>query len=338
MPRPPAFDHHLHFGPDDPALRGFQEVVLSVTDLERWVDLFERVFGWVTLTRQASGPELRGLWSLGPEVSIREAVLHQPGDREGFLRLVSFGGVARQQIRSAAQTWDTGGIFDVNLRARDLPALFRALEAAGWNGLTAPHRYVFGPYDVSEVLMRGPDGVVLALMQRFAPPLEGFDAMGTTSRFFNSSVIVRDMAAARDFYVRQLGFTPFFRTAGDRRTAETNVLGIPPSINPTVTVPIDIVRPDPAGTGSVEYLRLEELPGLDFADRAQPPNLGILLYRFPVRDAAAYAATLEGRGVALHAPLTELDLPPYGRVRTFAVRSPDGVWLEFLQLLAPPAG
>ena len=40
----------------------------------------------------------------------------------------------------------------------------------------------------------------------------------------------------------------------------------------------------------------------------------------------------------LHAPLTEMDLPPYGRVRTFAVRSPDGVWLEFLQLLAPPAG
>jgi hypothetical protein len=32
--------------------------------------------------------------------------------------------------------------------------------------------------------------------------------------------------------------------------------------------------------------------------------------------------------------VTELILEPYGRVRLAAVRSPDGVWLEFFEVLA----
>ena len=41
------------------------------------------------------------------------------------------GGVWRQ-IRSSAQTWDTGGIFDVNVRVLDIHAKFQQLRERGW--------------------------------------------------------------------------------------------------------------------------------------------------------------------------------------------------------------
>ncbi len=55
--------------------------------------------------------------------------------------------------------------------------------------------------------------------------------------------------------------------------------------------------------GSVEFLKMEGLEGEDFSERAAPPNLGILMLRFPVSDADGYARLLEERGVQLRLPV-----------------------------------
>ncbi len=327
--------HNLNFSTTDSDIKGFQEVIFSVTDIERWIKFFEHNCGWKLIHKSSNSSidTLKQMWSLEDSVQIDEAVLHNEGDHEGFIRLVKFKNVVQKQIRSATYVWDTGGIFDVNMRTPTMDTWYRELQDDGWNGFSEPKRYVFGPYDVSEVLMKGPDGIVIAFMQRFAPPLEDFDHMGKTSRIFNSSVVVKDMEQTYDFYINKLGFELFFQSPGLDRETGHNVIGIPPNLNHEITVPIDIVRPDINNFGSIEYLKTQELKGRDCAEFAIPPNLGILMYRFPVRNVEKYAAMLQERGLQLNTPVQKLNVAPYGDLKIFSVRSPDGVWLEFIELI-----
>ncbi len=327
------FKHNLNFSSEDKDLKGFQEVIFSVSNLEREISFYQRVCGWELVYRNSGGRALKQLWSLDTTVEIEEALLQNPGDKEGFLRLVKFRNVTQQQIRSATGVWDTGGIFDINIRTHNMDTMYRELQDEGWNGYTDPHRYIFDIYDVSEVLMKGPDGVTIAIMQRFSPPLEGFEHMKKTSRIFNSSVIVRDMKATYNFFINILGFTISFQTPGTNRKTGNNVLGIPNNINQDISVPIDIVKPDMDTTGSIEYLQTKELKGKDCSSLAKPPNLGILMYRFPVRDADAYAKKLIEKGVNLNAEVQTLEIQPYGNLKVFSVVSPDGVWIEFIELI-----
>ncbi|WP_350284566.1 VOC family protein [uncultured Croceitalea sp.] len=329
-----SIKHNLNFSEKDPSIKGFQEVVFSVSNLDGYVDFFTRVCGWALVSRDKSSNSLSHLWHLDPSVEIEEALVQNSGDHEGFVRLVRFKNVEQRQIRSAAHIWDTGGIIDINMRTPDIASFYRELENEGWNGISEPKRYTFHIYDVSEVLMRGPDGVIIAFMQRFKPPLVDFDHMKKTSRAFNSSVVVRDMEATRDFFINKLGFALFFETPGLDRATGHNVIGIPPNVNHEITVPIDIVRPDINNFGSIEYMHTNELAGKDCSNLAKPPNLGILMYRFPVRDANAYAATLVKRGLELNSEVQEITIPPYGNLKVFSVRSPDGVWIEFIELIS----
>ncbi len=326
-------EHNLNFTDTDPNIKGFQEVVFSVSNIERYLDFFQRVCGWKLISRESGTNDLKALWHLEDSVEIEEAVLQNEGDHEGFVRLVQFKNVAQQLIRSAAHAWDWGGIFDINMRTPEMDTMYRELENEGWNGYAEPLRYTFGIYDVSEVLMKGPDGVTIAFMQRFNPPLEGFPHMKKTSRIFNSSIISGDMEASYDFYINKLGFEMFFQTPGNVREEGHNVLGFPRNTNANIEVPVDIVRPDIKNFGSIEYLKAKGLTGKDCSELAKPPNLGILMLRFPVRDVSAYAETLKERGVTLNSEVQTLEVSPYGTLKIFSVRSPEGVWLEFVELI-----
>ncbi len=325
--------HNLFFSEEDPDIKGFQEVVFSVSDLERWISFFERICGWQLISRCESDKGINPLWQLDNDAIINEAVLGNSGDKEGFVRLVQFNNVGQEQIRSGAHAWDTGGIFDVNIRTHDIAEMYREFQREGWHGYADPLRYNFGEYDVSEVLMKGPHGITIAAMQRFAPPLQGFPHMKKTSRFFNSSIVSADMAVSHDFYINKLGFNMFFQTPGTDRKEGHNVLGIPQNLNDGITVPVDIVRPDINNFGSIEYLQTKELKGKDCSNGALPPNLGILMLRFPVRDAAQYAELIRERGVKLNSTIHVTPIAPYGNIKSFSVRSPEGAWLEFMELI-----
>ncbi len=329
-----SIPHHLDFGiplPDTPQVRGFQEVLFSVSDLEEATAFYQKNMGWEVLYTGTDDRRQCDFWSLAPEATMREVLLRNPGNRTGFLRLVQFSGVPQEQIRSSARPWDTGGIFDINLRAVDLAASFREFQNEGWNGFSDPIRYQFGRFDVEEVVMQGPDGIAIAMMQRYAPPLEGYPHLRKLSHIFNATHVSRDVQAAEDFFIRQLGFQTYFQTTSVDRKAGPNVLGIPQNINDDIELPVYIVHPEKTNLGSVEFIQMKGLEGKDVSAKAIPPNLGILMLRFPVSNAAAYAKQLRTRGVELHLPLSEIELAPYGKLRIFAVRSPDGVWLEFIE-------
>ena len=330
-----AFEHNLSFSKDDGEhqhLKGFQEAVLSVVNLETSISFYTEVFGWHLIYRGNGDEILKEMWNLPHDSIIQEAVLNNPGSRDGFLRLVSFKNVEQVQIRASTQTWDTGGIFDLNVRTKNIASFYNQIQKKGWHGYGDPLRYTFGEYEVTEVLLKTPEGATMAVMERHKPVLVGFE-FEKISRIFNSSIVTHDIEKSRDFYINKLGFKMFFQTSGDQRPHGPNILGIPPNINGDIHVPVDIYRPDIDNFGSIEVLEFKQLEGKDCAALAKPPNLGLLMLRFPVRDAESYAAELESGGVKVNTPIHTVHIYPYGPSKVFSVRSPEGAWLEFIQLL-----
>lgn len=316
---------------ESPVGSGYQEAVFSVSDVESWTSFFEDVAGWSVIHSGIADDAVLSAWNVPKDVTAREVVVGNPGTERGYVRLIQIDGVLQQQIRSSAQSWDTGGFFDVNSRVFSMDRKFRELQSNGWQAASDPVQFSFGPFVVKEWLTRGPDGIVLALIERVAPPLEGYPNIREMGRLFNATQVVSDIDAARDFYQNKLGFEAYLDHSGSSETAGPNVLGLPHNLASTIVRHVSILHPDGKNEGSIELLQFDGATGADFSSRAVPPNLGILMLRFPVEDIDAFAAHVMEHDIEIAVQPTNAKLPPYGTVALMAIRGPGGVWLEFYQ-------
>ena len=310
---------------------GYQEAVFSVSSLATYDEMLTGVAGWKKLAEGAVERELLRAWGLDNGVSAAFAVYGNPGTRRGYIRLIQFDGARQQRIRSGAQAWDTGGWFDVNTRVVTMRQKFDELQQRGWQATSDPVTFSFGPFVVTEWLARGPDGIVLAMIERVSPPLDGWPALRDMSRLFNATQVVTDLASARRFYEDVLGFKPYLEHRGASESEGPNVLGLPHSLADDIVRDIVIVSPAGDNEGSIELLSFEGLAGADFSSRAVPPNLGILMLRFPTGDVDALYRHLQIRDTAIVFAPTTVTLAPYGEVRLLGARGPGGVWLEFFE-------
>ncbi len=314
-----------------PAISGWQEAVFSVRDIDRWVGVLEDVAGWRLIHRGPVGQVWLDAWEIGPQAAAEEVLLANPGSDSGFIRLVSFSGTDQQLIRSNAQTWETGGWFDVNARVLNLDQRFAELQQRGWLGYADPVELRFGPFTVNEWLARGPDGIVFALIERIEPPLEGWPSLRSFSRLFNATTIVTDLEASLDFYINGLGFEVYLKSDGPSPEAGQNVLGLPHNLATDSSRYVRIVHPQGRNDGSIELIQFDGAIGRDFSARARPPNLGVLMLRFPVQNIEQLARNLKERGVSIESPPYSLMLPPYGQVDIMSVRGPGGELIEFFE-------
>ena len=318
---------------------GFREAILSVEDLNGAIDLYRQVGGWELRYEGDAARSTLDFFGLGKEISAREALLINPGDSEGFLRLFEFSGPgleSPQRARPSGRTWDPGGIFNVNVRVADIHEKARQLRARGFHGYSEPIRFEFSQFIVWEVLMRGPHDEVFALIERVQPPLEGWTNLGDGfSHIFNSTQIVSDFEAAKTFYTEALGFEVYFENRGPSASPGPNVLGLPHDLTAEIPRRVAILSPSGRNFGSVEILAFEGLEGAHHRETARAANVGWLALRFPTEDARALARRLAERGVETETGVVQIDVG-YGegtrRVAAFAVLTPDGARLEFLEM------
>lgn len=310
---------------------GYQEAVFSVSSLTGYQSFLESTAGWRVIAEGELPPPILHAWGLPEQAAARFVVMANPGTQRGFVRLVQFTDVDQQQIRSNAQSWDTGGWFDVNTRVVDMATKFAQLQAAGWQATSDPVRFRFAQFEVIEWLARGPDGIVFAMIERVAPELEGWPQLREMSRLFNATQIVTDLPEARKFYERVLGFQPYLEYSSASAKEGPNVLGLPHNLADDIRRDIAILSPDGNNEGSIELLSFDGLTGADFSHRAIPPNLGIVMLRFPTDDLSALHKHLQASDVEIAFAPIRINLPPYGDVMLMAARGPDGVWLEFYQ-------
>jgi len=323
----------LSFNANKLGLSGFQEVVFSVRDLQKSMLMYKDLGGWELIDESEVSKDCLDFWNLPSTCTAQTCLLKYPEKDSGMIRLISFKQVAQVHIRDSAQSWDTGGIYDVDLRVSDIYDRKEAFQSYGWSGFSMEEEYHFENFHVSEILLRGHEDIVFALIQRHAPALEGFDQLHKMSHVFNSSQIVKDMDRSKAFYLDQLGFQIYMEVNQADGECGPNIFGVPYNIWPTLNRKITIISPDGTNKGSVELVQLEGVEGKDFSHYAIPPNLGILMLRFPVHNLDRYLDAFKTAGGLIHIPAQEVTLNPYGKIRQAVIISPDGAWLEFYESL-----
>jgi len=320
-----------------PALdRGWQEAVISVSNLPRMQAVLEAIAGWHAIARGQTRPELLRLWGLPAGARGEERLLANPGDPAGYVRLVKLYGVGAQvQIRSSAMPWDTGGVFSLMTRSRDLDGAFARAQALGYSAFNDPTDFDFGGVLLRNVVLRLPDGVNIAIYERRRPPLEGWDTISKLSAPFNAMQMIADRDRTRDFWASVFGYRPIADGAFLDPKAGPNNFALPQNLTTSIERRFAIMAMNGAEVGRVEAMQFAGLTGRDLSDRARFPNLGIAALRYPTRRLDAIVAAARAGGHPVAGPV-ETVLAPYGRIRLAHIRSPDGVIMEAMEPVAAP--
>ncbi len=148
--------------------------------------------------------------------------------------------------------------------------------------------------------MLGHDGVVINLLQRVDDSYDDQPPFGTMSNINNATQVVRDYERAYDFFTNKLGWgvrweaSPVWNADGANNMSLPNSLLISGVVNErAASLDMD---PERDG-GTIEIFNFEGITGIDFSERAYPPNRGVLMYVVHVAGLCDYLSTVAARGV-----------------------------------------
>jgi catechol 2,3-dioxygenase-like lactoylglutathione lyase family enzyme len=319
------------FGParDD---AGWAEAVVVVRSLARTTDWLGEVAGWSARRADMATPAaVLRLWGLPEGAEGRERVLGNAGDESGLVRLVELENAGPQvEIRGNGMTWDTGGVFSLMTRSRSLDAVYARHQAMGYSAFNEPTDFDFGGVVLRNIVLRGPDGVNIAIYERRSPLLVGWQTIRKLSAPFNAMQMVRDVAAAQRFYATLFGYVPVAAGAFLDPALTPNNFALPQNVAMERARRYAILAIEGAEVGRVEPMNFEGLEGRDLSERARFPNYGVAGLRFPTGRLAATLGKARAMGI-VPSPVVEAVLEPWGRVRLAQVRSPDGVIIELME-------
>lgn len=314
----------------------WQEAIVSVTDLDRTAEFFKVIGGYEEKWRGSMHATELASWGVPESASAESVLLGPEGQDTGLLRLVRFDNAGtKQPMRPGSRAWDTGCYFSLVVHMKDMPSIYDDAIRMGWWTETPMAELAFGMSKFNVMIFRGPDGLQVqgyerleALLPAEIPPFERM------TRPFNIMQTVRSRDVAHEFFTQVLGFDTFYK--GDPYVSEQPEympLGIPINLTTTVRYQAGIVFPRHGEFGRMEMIEIMDLDGRDYAERCNAPNLGILAVRFPVADTkdALYAIAERGGRIQLFA--SGVEIAPYGKLRMFTVKTPDGANVQFYEHL-----
>ena len=241
--------------------------------------------------------------------------------------------VDQQTARPNAYAWDTGGFFDLHVQVRDLESLVNDMQTKGWIGYTLPQRLEVSGVVLDEILIRGPDGMAFALIERIEPPFQIVEGYRRVSPAWNAPQMVRNFTNVYRFYADGFGFKPTIETEMAPPSDGINLYGLPLSVAKETTTRLAFFHPSgERGTpGSVDLLRLVGLEGQRHDTTTRPPHLGLVAIRYPVTGLQAYADAISLAGVDIVTGPLDVDIGGIGATKAMAVQSPEGAWVEFYE-------
>jgi hypothetical protein len=223
-----------------------------------------------------------------------------------------------------------GGIFDINMRTDDSDWACGFLAAHGWRELVTPVAWRFGEVETKEGLFIQDDGIVMAVMQRLHPPLQGinFDRM---SDIFNSTQMVTSVERTLAF-LQLFDFEQFVDHRGPLPGEGARVLQLEDQPEETARVRLSIAHPEGAMDGSIELIDVPAHP-LPSIDVAKLGGRGLRALCIPMEDVEqCYERFMNSDwSDRLIHPLSHRQLPGQLNTDIFSVAAPDGGRLDFYQ-------
>jgi catechol 2,3-dioxygenase-like lactoylglutathione lyase family enzyme len=342
------------------------EIILCVRDVERVAELYTQVFEYecVDNVHRFGGMDagLASFWNVPRSTEIKQVLLKYHAAENAKVRLVQFNHLPEKQamMRSGHNLWDSGGVFGLDVRVQNTALLYETLIARGFHGINEPLRYTIDKFTVFEALLKGHDEIGYGIIQRLQPPLpepptrplyegttalEALEALEAVTNVSSPPILVLcpvpDMDESVRFFTEVLGFRVVMESTFVQNTEPApSVLGLPHNLSHTVNTAITLIAPTvpPNGEreGVIELVQMRGVKGRDFSERCTPPNFGVMAVRYPVRVINAYFEAVQERGASIDKPLTDIIIDTnwsQRRARAFAMRSPSGIRLEFVEYL-----
>ena len=313
----------------EPVLQsGFEEVLLSVKDDQPWLDLLVTHAGWKIIHAGSLSKEMISIFNLAVEKNHRECVISPPDTNRGRLRLLISDPPNKRTMRGNRTSWDTGGIFDLNVRVKDINVSHALFKEFGWQEISEPIHWNFGSSEVKEVLMKNDDGIILALIQRIAPEPPSWH-LDPVSRVFNSSLIVRNMSENIDFFSK-LGFNVLSKHEGILPDSAGRVLGLTHAEALSTSVDISIMHPSNEMSGSIELVQVAKA-GSHEVQAIGDQQRGIQALRFPIENMNHFMQIIEAHALPVTSR-SQSNWQPIGSVDSVTITSPDAAQMEFFCL------
>ena len=302
---------------------GIKRICVSVSELEKSLAFFT---GEMELTEVCRGrlDEQTVAAVYGLESSAAEYAMLKNEEQPTLLQLICFTNTPKRPIREGRPSWDFG-YYDVAFRAKDNSWAYEHFRDLGFDYYCPPTRYVADwiNLDVLEGVLKGPDAMPMALIERLKEPIPRFEGM--FSIFTDVAQTVASGEEAARFYEGVLGLNKVFDEELPDGLVD-DIVGVP---HGTHTRMLMFAGGNTPITECLEY----SIKGRPMSDVAKPENVGVFATAYETEDLDALLERCAAAGFETAVPPLRLRLEPYGEIRLARVNGPSGMSVELFQAL-----
>lgn len=302
---------------------GIKRICVSVSELEKSQAFFT---GEMELTEVCRGrldeQTVAAVYGLGS--SAAEYAMLKNEEQPTLLQLICFTNTPKRPIREGRPSWDFG-YYDVAFRAKDNSWAYEHFRDLGYDYYCPPTRYVADwiNLDVLEGVLKGPDAMPMALIERLKEPIPRFEGM--FSIFTDVAQTVASGEEAARFYEGVLGLSKVFDEELPDGLVD-DIVGVP---HGTHTRMLMFAGGNTPITECLEY----SIKGRPMSDVAKPENVGVFATAYETEDLDALLERCAAAGFETAVPPLRLRLEPYGEIRLARVNGPSGMSVELFQAL-----
>jgi catechol 2,3-dioxygenase-like lactoylglutathione lyase family enzyme len=320
-------------------IRQLHTVTLCTTDLEATRAFYGDGLGLRVRGPIEISPDIRdlqlNLWGIPDDVGWELYLMDRP-TVPGTIQVRVL--VLDRETPSSHTTWDPQepGPFSMGFPTSDLDRWDAELRGRGYESLMPLSRYQIPRpdgtlYGIHETIFNAPDFVHAVTISRRdgMPQLGPVDPATGRGGPIYSAHIIENSDEVLDFYVEVLGLElrsdRQFKSSGSK-----GALGVPDGTE----FRFSIVYAEGARFGHLLFLDYQGRLGLPNPLIApRPPNRGLAMWTFPVRDIREMASRLAENGFVPFAGPVEYESPSLGTHRAMTVLDPNGFLVELFQPL-----
>lgn len=300
---------------------GIKRICISTTNIEKSQEFFSNDIG-LSIVASAGFSEAEVEQLFGIRGSSAKYVMLKNEEQPTLLQLIEFSKTPSVIIRDGRPSWDYG-YYDVAFRAKNNSAEFDYFTGKGFEYYCPPTRYVADwiNLDVLEAVLKGPDNIPMALIERLKEPIPEFS--GRFSIFTDCAVTVRDGDEATRFYVEVLGMEKVFDEVLPDGLVD-DIVGVP---HGTQTRMLMYSGGNTPITECLEY----SLKGRSMSDTAKPENAGIYAVAYETEDVHALVNLAAEKGFGMVRGISKVVMEPYGEILTAVISGPSEMLVEVFQ-------
>lgn len=300
---------------------GIKRICVCSSDLDKSLSFFTNEMGLKNMCSGSFGKkEVKALYGL--ENSEAKYAMLKNNEQPTLLQLLTFTNAPAKPIREGRPSWDYG-YYDIAFRAKDNSAEYDHFTAAGFAFYCPPTRYVADwiNLDVLEAVLKGPDQMPMALIERLKEPIPKFP--GRFSIFTDCAITVENGDVSDRFYTEVLGMKKIFDQMLPDGLVD-DIVGVP---HGTHTRMLMYSGGNTPITECLEY----SLKGRSMCDVASPGNVGIFAVAYETDDLTQLLRTADKNGFKTAREPVELTMAPYGEVKQATIYGPGNILVEVFQ-------